>query len=103
VTPEAGDSLESPCLDRGPARQWQNGRAKNPSDWSLPVAFMPRGRAPLTHNARPERWLAQDGRARLRAASRGQEFVLDLDLYPEVNDWVAALIRGRGDRQGVTA
>jgi hypothetical protein len=29
---------------------------------------------------------------RFRAATRGQEFVLDLDLYPGVRDWVAGVI-----------
>jgi hypothetical protein len=50
----------------------------------LPVGFYPgAGRKPLAFHARPERWLWRGARAELRASSRGQEFVLDGDEYPE--------------------
>lgn len=66
--------------------------ARSPLDWSLPSDFLPRDRPPLTHHHDPDRWSSHCGRALLRAASRGQEFVLDLDLYPEVLEWVAGVI-----------
>jgi hypothetical protein len=66
--------------------------AGSPLDWSLPAGFLPRGRPPLTHHHDPARWSTYRGRALLRAASRGQEFILDLELYPDVLEWVAGIL-----------
>lgn len=54
--------------------------------------FLPRGRPALSYHENPERWLLGEGEVILRAASRGQEFVLDLDLYPEVTDWLSSVL-----------
>jgi hypothetical protein len=75
-----------------PSRRLTALGARSPLDWSLPAGFLPRGRPPLTHHRDPGRWSTHRGRALLRAASRGQEFVLDLRLYPDVRDWVAGVI-----------
>jgi Nucleotide modification associated domain 3 len=66
-------------------------RAGCPSDWCLPSTFLPRERTPLSYNARQDRWSRVHGRAHLRVVGRGQEFVLDLDEYPDVASWVADL------------
>ena len=56
----------------------------SPSEWTLPGAFLPRGRPPLSYHGDLARWSRRGKDARLRAAARGQEFVLDLERYPEV-------------------
>lgn len=66
--------------------------ARTPSSWDLPLDFIPRDRPPLTFHGESSRWSVEHGRARLRVVVRGQEFVLDLDEYPEVRTWVAGLL-----------
>lgn len=68
--------------------------AKSPLEWSLPLGFFPRGRAALTYHDSPARWSQADNRAHLVTVARGQEFVLDLELYPELTDWLADVIAG---------
>jgi hypothetical protein len=66
---------------------------ENLTDWELPAWFFPSlGRTPMTYT-KPERWERRDGHARLNAAARGQEFVLDCDDYSEALEWLARLIR----------
>lgn len=67
--------------------------ADRPSIWSLPSGFLPRGRAPLSFHADAGRWSIRDGSLLLRAASRGQEFVLDADLYEDALDWTRSLLQ----------
>lgn len=63
------------------------------TDWRLPEAFFPSGgRTPLSYHHNRDRWQrAGGGQCKLRSAARGQEFVLDLDAYPGVMDWLAGL------------
>ncbi|MGM0767921.1 MAG: hypothetical protein ACQEV6_07845 [Pseudomonadota bacterium] len=72
-----------------------------PTQWRLPSAFFPSaGRPPLSYHARPERWRLQPPYSYLQCAARGQEFVLDLNAYPEVAAWTAGLLRtGRDARR----
>lgn len=42
----------------------------------------------LTYHSNPSRWEPRGETDALRAASRGQEFVLDLDNYQGVKLWV---------------
>ena len=65
----------------------------NPSAWRLPEWFYPEARTPLSYHAKPERWSRDEGFCRLQSAARGQEFVLDVDQYPELTDWCANLLR----------
>lgn len=60
------------------------------TDWELPAAFHPdRAGACLSYHKRSS-WAPLDGeRAQLRAASRGQEFVVDAS--PGILDWVQGL------------
>jgi hypothetical protein len=66
--------------------------ARQATDWQLPAAFMPtEGHGALSYHQNPDRWRHGDnpGTCRLRSAARGQEFVLDLDWYPGVTEWLA--------------
>jgi hypothetical protein len=67
------------------------------TEWSLPLGFLPRGRRPLSYHLDEARWSASGSRARLRAAARGQEFVLHLDEYPEVAGWLGDLLAPTAD------
>lgn len=68
------------------------------TDWLLPAAFYPSGeRPPLSYHHNRERWQRRGGNTcSLRSAARGQEFVLDLDWYPELLPWLAGLLQGAG-------
>lgn len=66
----------------------------NRSTWSLPSWFFPGpSRTPLGYHQDPTRWHRDEDRVTLRAASRGQEFVLDGTAYPEALPWIASLIQ----------
>jgi len=58
------------------------------SRWILPGDFLPGVRPPLTYHSNENRWDSLGDTVALRAASRGQEFVLDLDQYPGVKSWL---------------
>ncbi len=64
------------------------------TDWRLPRCFYPdEGKCPLTYHPKLDRWQQHDDQyAYLQSASRGQEFVLDLDQYPDVTDWLVQSI-----------
>ena len=68
--------------------------ATRPTVWSLPGGFLPKGRPPLSYHGSPDRWSERGDGVLLRSAARGQEFVLDLDLYPELVGWVREIIAG---------
>jgi Nucleotide modification associated domain 3 len=65
----------------------------NCSKWRLPRWFEPRGRPALTYHAEPGRWTDCGTSMRLRTVGRGQEFVLDLDEYPEARGWLRSIFR----------
>ena len=59
------------------------------TDWRLPRCFYPdKGKCSLTYHPKLDRWRHDDRYAYLQSASRGQEFVLDLDQYPDVINWL---------------
>ncbi len=65
------------------------------SVWEVPKWLVPRrGRPALGYHDDPKRWAMHDGRVLLRSVARGQEFVLDLDHYPEAEAWLAELFAG---------
>ncbi|HBH28491.1 MAG: hypothetical protein N839_0010690 [Desulfofustis sp. PB-SRB1] len=67
--------------------------SRRASLWSLPPWFNPSSRRPpLTYHANTQRWKKMAGTVKLLAASRGQEFILDCDHYPEAISWVYELI-----------
>ncbi len=66
--------------------------ASKPSEWSLPAGFLPRGRPALSYHGSAERWSTSGAQVRLLTVGRGQEFVLDLDSYPELTDWLFGIL-----------
>jgi hypothetical protein len=67
-----------------------------PSLWLLPEWFHPDGRASaLTYHGDPSRWHVSKAGVMLDSASRGQEFVLNCDDYPEAVGW----LNGFSERQ----
>ena len=62
---------------------------KSASHWRLPRCFYPdEDKCPLTYHPKLDRWRHDDRYTYLKSASRGQEFVLNLDQYPDVTDWL---------------
>lgn len=67
-------------------------QGKTRCHWSLPAWFHPEGRAScLSYHDRPSRWQRQPDCVHLHSVARGQEFVLDLDHYPEALPWLKSL------------
>ncbi len=64
------------------------------STWRLPRWFHPRDRAPLSRHGRANRWRVQGESVQLRSVPIGQEFVLDLNRYPEAMAWLGGIFRG---------
>jgi len=63
------------------------------SMWRLPRWFHPNGRPALSYHSKPARWTDCDNATRLQSVGRGQEFVLDVDDYPEARGWVRSIFR----------
>jgi hypothetical protein len=63
--------------------------------WMLPRWIHPRihpgARTPLSYHSRATRWTEAATSVRLQSAYPGQEFVLDLDQYPEAYDWLRGI------------
>lgn len=102
------DGAEAPLPGAGvfhhysPTRQLTARHANRPSLWELPGWFHPgHERPPLTYHADMQRWNRQGERTELRAAARGQEFVLDCQEYPEAAEWARGLIGDAGTGAGV--
>jgi len=67
--------------------------------WRLPAWFYPfrpgHERIPLSYHGNTARWGKPNGESvTLNSVSRGQEFVLDADQYPESIEWIRKLIAG---------
>ena len=59
------------------------------TDWRLPRCFYPdNGKPRLTYHPKLDRWRHDEQYTYLQSVGRGQEFVLDLDQYPDVTDWL---------------
>lgn len=65
---------------------------KSRSMWSLPKWFYPDGRPALSYHGSAERWTLRDHEVLLNCVGRGQEFVIDGDNYPELEDWATSII-----------
>ncbi|WP_020410937.1 hypothetical protein [Hahella ganghwensis] len=93
--PESG----SPLPGSGTFRHLSNERILTAPDslltqWELPQWWHPgTNKPPLSYHHKIERWQQLDNQTRLKAAARGQEFVLDCDYYPEALPWVRNLIQ----------
>ena len=96
-------------LDLGPARCEHSGAGVFPqlnealrltaegshkaSSWKLPAFFYPdEGRPPLSFHRNLDKWQKNGEQCSLQSASRGQEFVLDAEHYPEAASWAYQLI-----------
>ncbi len=98
---EAGRRLDIDGLQAftggGVFRQYQSQRCLTAagysrSIWQLPEWMHPTGRnSVLSYHSDPKRWQSLDGKVQLRSAARGQEFVLDLNDYPEGYQWMREL------------
>ena len=65
---------------------------KRRSHWDLPGWFYPSDeRPPLGYHSDLSRWTRRGDRVGLTSAARGQEFVLDVDHYPEAMEWIRGL------------
>lgn len=67
-------------------------QGKSVTHWKLPASFYPRGRPALTYHQRLDRWTIDGDYCQLKSVSRGQEFVLDMNEYPDVRSWAGQLI-----------
>ena len=58
------------------------------TDWRLPRCFNPdNGKIPLSYHGNCN-WKPKDEYVYVQRSGPGQEFVLDLDQYPDVTDWL---------------
>jgi hypothetical protein len=63
------------------------------SCWRLPRWFYPeQGVPPLSSHERADRWQMDGDHCVLESVARGQEFVLQVEHYPKVVDWITAVI-----------
>ena len=68
------------------------------SQWRLPRWFYPDGnKTPLTHHRKGPRWKHNAEYVYLQSVGRGQEFVLDLQQYPEALGWLSGLVHDLGE------
>jgi hypothetical protein len=65
----------------------------NCSVWQLPRWFNQAERTPLSYHANPARWTDCSTSTRLQSVGRGQEFVLDVEQYPEARGWLRSIFR----------
>jgi hypothetical protein len=64
------------------------------SIWALPSWFFPGNRRPpLSYHGQPSRWERTRRGVLLRTVGRGQEFVLDLEHYPDALPWLQSILR----------
>ena len=69
------------------------------SVWDMPRWLYPdNGKPALSYNEKPDKWHLMKDYVRLKIASRGQEFVLNVDYYPECIPWFLELLK-QGSQQ----
>jgi Nucleotide modification associated domain 3 len=64
------------------------------STWTLPRWMHPGARTPLSYHSKLTRWIDCETSVRLQSAYPGQEFVLDLEEYPEAYEWLIGIFGG---------
>ena len=68
--------------------------SSRPGLWLLPDWFHPDNRASvLSYHRDLSRWQRCQGGVTLSSVSRGQEFVLDCEDYPEAVEWMSSILR----------
>ena len=61
--------------------------------WELPKWFFPHDdRLPLSYHGDLKRWELTDVATILNVVSRGQEFILECEDYPEVAEWLLGVM-----------
>lgn len=64
-----------------------------PTIWKLPEWFYPYdGKVPMTYHPDITRWEKKAGYTRLKSVSRGQEFIINTEYYPEAISWALEII-----------
>ncbi len=58
------------------------------ANWKLPQWLHPGQRTPLSYHQNPTRWTKDAESVHLKSAYPGQEFILDLNQYPEAFGWL---------------
>ncbi|MEI6746761.1 MAG: hypothetical protein WCL34_12435 [Methylococcaceae bacterium] len=68
-------------------------RQNNRTVWKLPICFYPsEGKPALTYHPDKKRWKVEnDEWAILNSVAKGQEFILDAEHYPGINEWLTKL------------
>lgn len=67
-------------------------KSSRPGIWCLPPWFYPDRRTPLSYHNKLTRWRLDENKCLLDCVARGQEFVLNLEAYPEGIAWARDLI-----------
>ena len=60
----------------------------NSTLWELPAWFFPESKPALTYHGKMDRWQRKEENVLLKSASRGQEFILQTEHYPEAKSWL---------------
>src|SRR5260370_1124538 len=63
------------------------------ANWKLPQWLHPGQRTPLSYHQNPTRWTKDAESVHLKSAYPGQDFVLDLNQYPEAFGWRRRIFR----------
>lgn len=68
-------------------------RQSNRTVWKLPICFYPsEGKPALTYHPDKKRWKVEnDEWVILDSVAKGQEFILDAEHYPDINEWLTKL------------
>jgi len=73
-------------------RQLTAPEAPSPTHWELPAWFFPyESRPVLTYHGKMDRWQRKEENVLLKSASRGQEFILQTEHYPEAKSWLSGI------------
>jgi len=69
--------------------------SKSPLLWELPDWFYPyKNKTPLTYHSDLSRWKKKNQSTLLNLVARGQEFILNVDEYPEAIGWLKGILSG---------
>lgn len=95
----ASDSSRAGYFDKYDQSLRLTAPGKSRSIWRLPAVFCPKGTPALSYHGRPKRW-TRDGPEHylLESVGRGQEFVVDCEQHPGVEEWATKLLARNAGR-----